>query len=175
MKKKFKPFILCATLGLVMLSGAASQQITKFGVVDTSRVYDAYFRDTGPVKNYEAKKAEFQKEINRLTDELKNLQQQKRTNELNGNTAQALRLESEITKRTEYITQYTNAKNVELDSLKNNLKTNDEFYTKLYAALSRIAESEGYSMILSLQQSNGILWHSPTVDITDAVITALGI
>jgi outer membrane protein len=151
------------------------QQITKFGVVDTARVYTAYYRDTGPVKNYEAKKAEFQKEVNRLTDEIRSLQQQKRSYEQSGNTAQALRIDAEITKRTEYVTQYTNAKNLELDAMKSNLKTNDDFYAKLYATLSRVAEREGYSMILSLQQANGILWHSATIDLTDAVIAELGL
>jgi outer membrane protein len=170
-----KTIFAAALFSFAALWGVSAQQITKFGVVDTSRVYTAYFRDTGPVKNYESKKAEFQKEINRLTDELKNLQQQKRNFELSGNTAQALRIDAEITKRTEYITQYTNAKNLELEAIKNNLRTTDEFYAKLYATLSRIAESEGYSMILSLQQANGILWHSPSVDITDAVIAALGL
>jgi outer membrane protein len=170
-----KLVLLTTALSVFALSGVVSQQITKFGVVDTSRVYAAYFRDTGPVKNYESKKADFQKEINRLTDELKTLQQQKRSYESSGNTTQALRVDAEITRRTAYITEYTNAKNLELETLKNNLKTTDEFYTKLYATLSRIAESEGYSMILSLQQANGILWHSPTVDITDLIISALGL
>jgi outer membrane protein len=168
-----KKAIFAALLGAAVLAGAFSQQITKFGVVDTSRVYAAYFRDTGPVKNYEAKKAEFQKEIDRLTEELKNLQQQKRSYEMNGNSTQALRIDGEISKKSAYITEYTNAKNRELENLKSNLQTNDAFYSKLYSVLSRIAESEGYSMILSLQQANGILWHSPTVDITDAVIAAL--
>jgi outer membrane protein len=59
--------------------------------------------------------------------------------------------------------------------MKSNLKTNDDFYAKLYSTLSRVAEREGYSMILSLQQANGILWHSPTIDITDAVIAELGL
>jgi outer membrane protein len=170
-----KKIILAAALCAITISAAVCQQIPKFGVVDTARVYTAYYRDTGPVKNYEAKKAEFRKEIDRLTDELRNLKLQKDAYVQSGDTAQALKIDAEITKRTEYITQYTNAKNLELKTMESNLKTNDDFYAKLYATLSRIAEREGYSMILSLQQANGILWHSPTVDITDAVITALGL
>jgi outer membrane protein len=41
--------------------------------------------------------------------------------------------------------------------------------------LEKIAEAGGYSMILSLQESNAILWYSPTVDITDQVIKQLGL
>jgi outer membrane protein len=36
-----------------------------------------------------------------------------------------------------------------------------------------IAESEGYSMVLNLKENTGIIWHSPTVDITEKVIQNL--
>ncbi|MDR3284378.1 MAG: OmpH family outer membrane protein [Treponema sp.] len=155
--------------------GIFSQQITKFAVVDTSRVYTAYYRNTAPIRNYESKRADFQKEIDKQTDELKKMQTQKLEYEKNGNTAASLRLEDEIRKKTEFVTEYSNAKNIELETLRTNLQSSDAFYQKLYDTLAKIAESEGYSMILSLQQNNGILWYSPAVDITDMVITALGL
>ena len=85
-----------------------------------------------------------------------------------------MRLEAEITRKTDFLTEYTNAKNIELESIKNSLVRSDAFYQKLYATLTHVAESEGYSMILSLQQANAILWYSPSVDITDQVIRELG-
>ena len=39
----------------------------------------------------------------------------------------------------------------------------------------KLAEEGGYSMILSLQESNSILWYSHTVDITEDVISRLGL
>lgn len=166
---------ICMLLACIVLPAAYAQDITKFGVVDTSRVYAAYFRDTAPVRSYESKKAEFQKEVDRMTQELRDLQEQKLEQEKNGNDAAALRLESQITQRTSYLTEYTNAKNIELESLRRSLESSDEFYQKLYDTLGRIAENGGYSMILSLQQANGILWYSPSVDVTDQVISALGL
>ena len=44
-----------------------------------------------------------------------------------------------------------------------------------YNTLSKIAESGGYSMILSLQDANAILWYSSSVDITQQVISELGL
>ena len=65
MKKHLKILIsFCILAGLSF--PAFSQQITKFGVVDTAKVYNAYFRNSAPVRNYEKKKAEFQEEINNL-------------------------------------------------------------------------------------------------------------
>lgn len=170
-----KLFVSIAILFCVSVSSAFAQQITKFGVVDTAKVYNAYFRNSAPVRNFEKKKAEFQAEINKKTDELRALQQKKLEYEKDGKEAQALKVESEILKKKEYLTEYTNAKNVELDTLQRSLQTSDDFYKKLYNTLSRIAESGGYSMILSLQDSNSILWYSSSVDITSQVISELGL
>ena len=170
-----KYFIATAFLFTMIISNSFAQQITKFGVVDTEKVYNAYFRNSAPIRNFEKKKAEFQAEINKRTDELRSLQQKKLEYENEGKEAQALKVESEITKKKEYLTEYTNAKNVELETLQRSLQTSDEFYKKLYNTLSRIAESGGYSMILSLQDSNSILWYSSSVDITSQVISELGL
>jgi len=172
MKKLIRILI---ALCIFSCSASYAQQITKFGVVDTAKVYNAYFRNSAPVRNYEKKKTEFQNEINKYTDEIKSLQQKKREYDKDGKDAQALRIEAEITKKTDYLTEYTNAKNVELESLQRSLQTSDEFYKKLYNTLARIAESGGYSMILSLQEANAILWYSSSVDVTDQVISELGL
>lgn len=86
-----------------------------------------------------------------------------------------LRSKQKLQKKTDYLTEYTNAKNVELESMLKSLETSDEFYKKLYNTLGQIAESGGYSMILSLQASTSILWYSNSVDITDQVIQKLGL
>ena len=174
MKKHLKLLI-----SLFILAGscfpAFSQQITKFGVVDTAKVYQAYFTSSAPIRSYEKKKAEFQEEINKQGEQIKKLQQKKLDYENSGNDSAALKTEAEITKKTDYLTEYTNAKNVELESMQKTLQNSDDFYKKLYNTLAKIAESGSYSMILSLQESNAILWYSSSVDITNQVITELGL
>ena len=173
MKKRLSILLLLSFI--LGSTGLFAQQITKFAVVDTSRVYQAYFRNSAPVRNYESKKEEFQNEITSLTQELQELHNKKIEYQKNGDESAALKVEAQITKKTDYLREYTNAKNVELESLLKSLQNNDSFYQKLYSTLEKIAESGGYSMILSLQQSTGILWYSPSVDITDDVISQLGI
>ena len=175
MKKLNKILLIGAAFFCFCSIAVSAQQITKFGVVDTNKVYSAYFRNSAPIRNYEKKKAEFQDEINKRTEELRQLQQKKQDFEAKGNDSQALRTEAEITKKKDYLTEYTNAKNVELESMLKSLQNSDEFYKKLYSTLAKIAESGGYSMILSLQESNAILWYSNSVDITDQVISNLGL
>ena len=174
MKKRF--FALIGVLFFMVAgSGLYAQQITKFGVVDTAKVYNAYFRNSAPVRNYEKKKAEFQEEINKYTDELQKLQLKKLEYEKADNDAQAQRVQAEISKKSEFLVEYTNAKNIELESIQKSLQSSDAFYKKLYDSLAKIAESGGYSMILSLQQANAILWYSSSVDITEQVIADLGL
>lgn len=168
-----KKIIAVCTLFMVMTISAFAQQITKFGVVDTSQVYTTYFRESMAVRNYEAKKAQFQSEINKLTEDLKKLAIRKAEYLEKNDKLNAEKIDAEITKASDYITEYSKVRNIELNSIKKRLETGDEFYAKLYDVINTIAESEGYSMILSLQQSGSILWYSPTVDITQKVIAAL--
>lgn len=169
-----KKISMLAAFALFCTTGLFAQQITRFGVVDTAKVYQAYFRNSAPVRNYESKKAEFQNEIVKRTEEIQKLKQQKADYTSSGNEGAALKLDTDIIKKTDALTEYTNAKNVELESMKRNLQNSDSFYKKLYSVLERVAENEGYSMILSLQQNNAILWYSSSVDVTDKVIAALG-
>ena len=172
--KSLKALIVCVAVFFLAFN-ASAQQITKFGVVDTSRVYQAYFRNSAPMRSYDAKKEEFQKEINKRTENLRALQQKKLEQQQSGDDKGAEKTDAQIKKDTQYLQEYTTAKNMELEQLKKSLQNSDEFYQKLYATLGKIAESGGYSMILSLQQSNSILWYSPSVDITDDVIKSLGL
>lgn len=174
MRKTGKIISIAFAAAIFACAGLSAQQITKFGVVDTAKVYNAYFRNSSAVRNYEKKKAEYQQEINTRTQELRDLQQKKLDYQASGDDSNTLRVEGDITKKTEYLNEYTNAKNVELATMQKSLQNSDDFYKKLYSVLAKIAESGGYSMILSLQQDNAILWYSSSVDITDQVITELG-
>ena len=87
----------------------------------------------------------------------------------------ALRTQAEITKKSDFLLEYTSSKNVELESMQKSMQSSDAFNKKLSETLAKIAESEGYSMILSLQQANAILWYSNSVDITDQIIKRLGL
>ena len=172
MKKICVVFVLLCVFAAVPAFSQA--QLTKFGVIDTARVYNAYFRNSTGSRNYEQKKADFQAEVDRMTQELQTLQAQKLELEAAGDTEGAEELDKTIKTKTTSLTQYTKTKNIELENLKSNLESSDEFYNNMYAVIEKIAESNGLSLILSLQQANAVLWYSESVDITQQVIDALG-
>ena len=121
MKKIF--LLLALSIVSVFALSAQAQQITRFGVVDTAKVYQAYFKNSSPMRNYEAKKAECQAEINTRADEIRNLRSQKNSASLSGDESEVSRLESEIARKTESLTEYTKSKNLELENLKNSMQS----------------------------------------------------
>ncbi len=170
MSKKITALCISA---LLCISLATAQQITRFAVVDTARIYSTFFRDSRAVRDFESKRTQYRTEMDRMAEEIKNLRQQKVDLEASGDTTRAMRLEAEIQSKTSFLVEYSKARNAELDTLRSRLTTDDQFYSMLYDEIRRVAESDGYSAVLSVQEGSAIFWYSPTVDITDKIIRNL--
>jgi outer membrane protein len=145
----------------------ALAQGTKIGFVNTERL----LRDSGPAKSAQTKiESEFRKrddELQRLTNNLRNQAQKfekdapvlsdsdrnRRQRELGNMDADLQR------KRREFQEDFNRRRNEEFASI----------VEKANAAIKRIAESEGYDIIIQ-----DAVTVNPRVDITDKVIQALG-
>jgi outer membrane protein len=168
--KKYLCFILTAA---AFLSPLGAQQLTRFAVVDLPRVYVAFFRESRAVRDFEERSARVQNDIDRMTAEIQELKNRQISTEFQGDPERLLRLEGEINRKTEYLREYYRLKTAELESQKNKLTQSGAFLEQVYDEIRFIAESEGYSMVLNLKENTGILWYSPTVDITDKLIQNL--
>ena len=168
--KKFLLFFLIY-LGLSMTIQA--QQLTRFAVVDLPRVYIAFFSESRAVRDFEDQSARVQAEIDRMTAEIQNLRVSQVNARAQGNNEQALRFETEINRRSDYLREYYRTMTEELERIKNGLSQSGTFLDQVYDEIRYVAESEGYSMVLNMRENTGILWYSPTVDITDRVIQNL--
>ncbi|MDR1024915.1 MAG: OmpH family outer membrane protein [Treponema sp.] len=169
MVKKYT-FVVCLLFLGVLLP---AQQLTRFAVVDLSRVYMSFLRDSRAVREWEEARDQVQREVDRRNREIQDLQSRKVNAELQGNDAAALDLENQIYRRTEALREYYQVKTAELEDWKNRLSQSDSFLEQVYDEIRFIAESEGYSTVLSLKENSGVLWYSPTVDITDKLIQNL--
>jgi len=169
MKKFLLLLIINFCFGLVL----QAQQLTRFAVVDLPKVYLAFFRESRAVRDFEDRSARVQAEIDRMTSEIQTLKINQVNAQAQGNMEQALRLETEITRRSEFLKEYYKTKTEELDGIKNRLTQSGAFLEQVYDEIRYIAESEGYSMVLNLKENTGILWYSPTVDVTDKIIKNL--
>jgi outer membrane protein len=160
---------LIAALGFSL----EAQQLTRFAVVDLSRVYLSFFRDSRAVREFEERSERIQADINRMTAEIQSLRASQLDAEARGDDARALKLESQIYQKSEYLKEYYQIKTGELNDQKAKLSQSGTFLDQVYGEIRYIAESEGYSMVLNLKENTGILWYSPTVDITDKLIQNL--
>jgi outer membrane protein len=170
MRKRITLFFLMSFSFSLALS---AQQLTRFAVVDMSRVYTAFFRDSRAVREFEERSARVQSEIDRMTREIQDLKSRQADATLQGNQSDAARLENEIYRKSEFLKEYYRLKTAELEDQKKKLSQTGSFREQVYDEVRYIAESEGYSMVLNLQESTGVLWFSPTVDITDKLIQNL--
>lgn len=151
----------------------AQQKITNFGVIDTERVYAAFSHNSTRMKNYEKAQSDVQAELDRRTEEIRSIQAKiQEAQELNLSD-DVKKYQNELRTKAAALKTYKDSKEKELASMKKSLSQNDEFYKKLNSTLRRIAENEGLSMILNVDNNQFILWYSPAVDITDKVIDAL--
>jgi outer membrane protein len=164
-------FFLLILLG-IGLNGEA-QQLTRFAVVDLPKVYLAFFKDSRAVREFQERNDRVKSEIDRMAAKIRELKNSQLNAEGRGDREQALRLENEIYRESEFLREYYNLKTAELEDQKNKLTQSGTFLKQVEDEIRFIAESEGYSMVLSLKENTGIFWYSPTVDITDKLIQNL--
>jgi outer membrane protein len=155
------------------IMGASAQQLTRFAVVDLPKIYTAFFKDSQAVRDFEQRSARVQADIDKMSAEIQALQKSRLDAASAGDQQKVLSLDSEIYKKTEYLKEYYRIKTAELEDQKKKLTQSDTFLKQVYDEIRIVAESDGYSMVLNLKESSGILWYSPTVDITDKVINNL--
>ncbi|MDR2740969.1 MAG: OmpH family outer membrane protein [Treponema sp.] len=160
--------VLFISLGLFV----EAQQLTRFAVVDLPKVYTSFFRDSRAVREWEERSARIQADVDRMKAEIQSLQSAQLDAAAGGDEARSLRLENEIYRKSEYLREYFRIKTAELNDQKNKLAQSGTFLDQIYNEIRFIAESEGYSMVLN-KENTGILWYSPTVDITEKLINNL--
>ena len=168
-----KNLFLVFILFFIALSPLFSQQLTRFAVIDLPKVYQAFFRDSRAVRDFEDKSKKIQLEIDKMTKEINDLKSRQKDAVLQGNHDLSVRLENEIYRKSEFLKEYYTLKTAELDDQRKKLAQSGSFLEQVYDEIRYIAESEGYSMVLNLKENAAILWYSQSVDITDKVIQNL--
>jgi outer membrane protein len=169
----YKKMVLVSALFLSALIGLSAQQLTRFAVVDLPKIYTAFFKDSKAVRDFEERSARVQADIDKMNAEIQELQKNRLDAATAGDQQKVLALDNEIYKKTEYLKEYYRIKTAELEDQKKKLTQSDTFLKQVYDEIRIVAESDGYSMVLNLKESSGILWYSPTVDITDKVLNNL--
>ena len=166
MRKIAFAFLLAFGVGVCV----SAQQLTRFAVVDMNRVHSVFFLESAAARQLEQDAQAVQAEINRRNQEIQSMR-----GRLQGLTdqAQALRLQDEIRERVELLMEFHRVSTAEINFRRRALMQTDEFLMRVHNDIRFVAEREGFTMVLDLNSTGGILWYSSTVDITDSLIQRL--
>jgi outer membrane protein len=150
----------------------AQQEITKVGVVDTSRIYSVYFQDSRALRDLAAFRQSILEESKRLSDDITAVRAAKVDAERDGRKDEALRLESQILEKENFLREYQRVKNLEFRSRQSKVELESSFLGELADAIAYVAVSEGFSMIM--EKANPIfLYFTSESDITERVLQHL--
>lgn len=172
-----KKIVLLVVLSVLLAMPVFSQAITRVAVIDMQKVYLSYDRDSYAVRAFEAEKAKVQDEINRLSEEIKGLQQRRLELQASGDASGLKTIDDQLQKKALFLSDYIRIKQTELDDKARDLASSNSFAQALYRAIQNVSEKEGFSLVINSRSMDSVtspvIWYSPMIDITDKVIQSL--
>jgi Skp family chaperone for outer membrane proteins len=166
---------LAAFLVLCVAAGAQTQDVTKIGLCDFTKVLLTAYKDTKAYRDYDQARQDINKEIARLTNELNDLQNQKLDADKANNAAKSLSLQKTISDKTEYLSTYRTVKSAWLAQQGNSLLTGPVL-AEILDVVNQVAEANGFALIIRSDTDAAramVLYRIPEVDITDDVVNMI--
>lgn len=149
-----------------------SYKINTIGVIDITRVYEAFYANSEQVRAFEKLKQEYVNELKKATDDIENLKLQKFEADRQNNTSLSQNLAKKITDTTRYINEYKEIKKIEIKNKENALKQDNDFFKVFNTVIDTVAQQNGVSAVLS-RDNPYLIWWATSVDLTDKTIEFL--
>jgi outer membrane protein len=167
-------FALAACLAFTLPASTQSQQVTRVGICDFTKVLTTAYRDTKAYRDYEQARTDYNKDVTARTKEITDLQSQKLDADKAGNKNQSLSLDKSILEKQTDLDYYKRVKGATLQQ-QGNLLLTGPVLKDILDVVTFVSEAGGYALIL---RSDGaykdiILFRLPEVDITTDVITEI--
>ena len=166
--------MLCVLASAALPLAAQTQQVTKVGICDFTKVLSTAYKDTKAFRDFDQAKTDVYKEIAARSKEIADLQNQKIDADKANNKTLSATLEKSIADKQNDLDSYRRVKNAWLAQQSNALLTGPVL-KEIYDQMTLVAESGGYALVL---RSDGpykdiILYRIQEIDITDDVIAAI--
>jgi Skp family chaperone for outer membrane proteins len=161
--------VACAVLAAP--AGAQTQQVTKVGIIDFTKVLLTAYKDTKGYRDYDQARGDYNKEIASRTKEITEFQSQKLDADKAGNKALSLSLEKTISDRQKDLDTYKRVKGAILLQQLSSLMTGPALQ-EIYDVVKYVAETGGYALVLRIDTDarDLFLYRIPEIDITDDVV-----
>jgi outer membrane protein len=173
MRKRTIAFLCCLAIALPL--AAQTQQVTKIGIIDFTKVLQTSYKDTKAYRDYDQARADYNKEISARSKELLELQSQRLDADKAGNKNQVLSLDKSIADKQAYLDSYKQVKGAMIQQQYNSVMTGP-VVQEILDAQKFIAETGGFALILRKDSASGrdlIMYSVPEIDITQDVINEL--
>ena len=166
--------LLCTLACAVFVLPLAAQQVTKVGICDFTRVLSTAYRESKTVRDWEAAKADYQKEVTATAREITDLENQKLDADKAGNRELSLTLEKRVADRKLYLDNYRRVRGQLLQQQAEKAMS-AQVVRDILGAINLVAEQEGMSLVFRSDGTYGesIIYKVPEVDITEKVIKEL--
>ena len=148
--------------------------MTKVGICDFTKVLSTAYRESKAVRDWEAAKADYQKEVASTAKDITDLESQKLDADKAGNRDLSLTLEKRIADRKLYLDNYRRVRGQLLQQQAEKAMT-AQVVRDILSAINLVAEQEGMSLVLRSDGTYGesIIYRVPEIDITEKVIKEL--
>jgi len=160
----------CAALAAPL----AAQQVTKVGICDFTKVLSTAYRESKTVRDWEAAKVDYQKEVSTTSKEITDLESQKLDADKAANRELSLSLEKKIADRKQYLDNFRRVRGQVLQQQAEKALTG-QVVRDILSAINLVSEQEGMSLVFRSDGTYGesIIYKLPEVDITEKVIKEL--
>ena len=162
---------LAACIALAAPLAAQTQQVTKVGIIDFTKVLLTAYKDTKGYRDYDQARGDYNKEISARAKDLTDLQGQKLDADKAGNKTLSLALEKTISDRQKDLDTYKRVKGSILSQQLSGLMTGP-ILQEIYNVVKYISETGGYALVLRIDTDSRdlFLYRIPEIDITDDVV-----
>jgi Skp family chaperone for outer membrane proteins len=165
---------LAAAFCAALAAPLAAQQVTKVGICDFTKVLSTAYRESKTVRDWEAAKVDYQKEVSATSKEITDLESQKLDADKASNRELSLSLEKKIADRKQYLDNFRRVRGQILQQQAEKALTG-QVVRDILSAINLVSEQEGMSLVFRSDGTYGesIIYKLPEVDITEKVIKEL--
>jgi len=141
----------------VSAAAFAQQQIPKIGIVNYSKIIQKVIPDQTMIQEVKAIKKAMADTKASVEEEIANLEVEKADKLLEEKRRDAKKIDEQIEALRTYLQQFLADKNRELDEKKTLMPDATESIENVFTVIQKVAESEGYSIILDAKLSAKII------------------
>jgi outer membrane protein len=164
--------IICFFMLLFLVQGAlTAEQLTKIAVVDIVKIYKAFFKESKAIRDLENFKKEYEKELDKIDNQLLELEKEIIETKKQGNSSDVIKLEEQQQKLKSYRNEYYRVKYKEYVKRFEAIKKSQsqDLWLELIGIIEYIALRESYSVVLRVDDPY-VVFYTKDVDITEEVV-----